>query len=186
MHSSSITIASCAALLVLSSLVGGCAPQQACPPAASVATSSSPSKPTDRHVYRFDFVLSATDGSAPPSTTTFTLNLQEFDKGEVVVGKNVSLAPPPPPSPGPSGQSFGSPRQDVGMKVAASFRMTPTGDDVLIDVVTEMSTFDPPTTVRKMVMKGNAIASAGKPALVTTLEDDHKKFQLTVTPTKLR
>ena len=72
------------------------------------------------------------------------------------------------------------------MKVAASFRMAATGDDVVLDVVTEMSTFDPPTTVRKMVMKGNAIASAGKPALVTTLEDDHKKFQLTVTPTKLR
>ncbi len=33
---------------------------------------------------------------------------------------------------------------------------------------------------------GDAIAAAGKPALVTTLEDDHKKFQLTVTPTKLR
>lgn len=184
MHSSSITLSSCAALLILSSFVDGCAPQQACPPVASVATSSSQAKPTDRHVYRFDFVLSATDGSAAPSTTTFTLNLQEFDKGEVVVGKNVSLSPPPPP--GPSGQAFGSARQDVGVKVAASFRMAPTGDDVVLDVVTEMSTFDPPTTVRKMVMKGNAIAGAGKAALVTTLEDDHKKFQLTVTPTKLR
>jgi hypothetical protein len=184
MSSPSITLTSCAALVVLASLVEGCAPQQACPPVASVATSSSPAKPTDRHVYRFDFVLSATDGSSAPSTTTFTLNLQEADKGEVVLGKNVALSAPP--SPGASSSPVASARQDVGVKVAASFRMAATGDDVILDVVTEMSTFDPPTTVRKLVMKGDAIAAAGKPALVTTLEDDHKKFQLTVTPTKLR
>jgi hypothetical protein len=187
MSSPSVTLTSCAALLVLSSLVDGCAPREACPPVASVATSSSPAKVTDRHVYRFDFVLSSADGTSPPSSTSFTLNLQEADKGEVVVGKNVALSPPPPPSPsGGPGQGFGSARQDVGVKVAASFRMAPTGDDVILDVVTEMSTFEPPTTVRKMVMKGNAIASAGKPALVTTLDDDHKKLELRVTPTKLR
>jgi hypothetical protein len=181
---SSTSIASCAALLLLSSIVAGCAPQQACPPVASVATMSSPAKTADRHVYRFDFVLSSSDASGTPSTTTFTLNLQEFDKGEVVVGKNVSLSPLPPG--GGSSPPMASARQDVGVKVAASFRMTPTGDDVLLDVVTEMSAFEPPTSIRKMVMKGNAIAAAGKPALVTTLEDDHKKYQLTVTPTKLR
>lgn len=49
-----------------------------------------------------------------------------------------------------------------------------------------MSAFEPPTSVRKMVAKGNALATSGKSALVTTLEDDHKKYQLTVTPTKLR
>jgi hypothetical protein len=185
MSSPSITLTSCAALVVLSSLVDGCAPQQACPPVASVATSSSPAKPTDRHVYRFDFVLSSADGTSPASSTSFTLNLQEYDKGEVVVGKNVALSPSPSPPGGP-GQGFGSARQDVGVKVAASFRMAPTGDDVILDVVTEMSTFEPPTTVRKMVMKGNAIASAGKSALVTTLDDDHKKLELRVTPTKLR
>ena len=135
-------------------------------------------------------MLAASDGSTPPGGgTTFSLVLQEAEKGEVVVGKNVSLAtssPSTPPS-GAPGPSFGSmARQDVGTKVAASFRMTSTGDDVILDVATELSSFDAPSTVRKMVMKGNAIASPGKPALVTTLDDDHKKLQLTVTPTKLR
>jgi hypothetical protein len=196
----SLSIASSAALLVVSVLSAaavGCAPQQACPP-ATTATQSSPataighgSLPTvDRHVYRFDFVLAANDGSAPGGGgTTFSLVLQEAEKGEVVVGKNVSLASSPPSSPpaGGPGPSFGSmARQDVGTKVAASFRMTSTGDDVILDVATELSTFEPPTSVRKMVMKGNAIATPGKPALVTTLDDDHKKLQLTVTATKLR
>ena len=196
----SLSIASSAAILLVSALsaaVVGCAPQT-CPP-ATTATQASPttsighgSLPTvDRHVYRFDFVLAASDGSTPPSGgTTFSLVLQEADKGEVLVGKNVSLAPSPPssspPSEGGSRPSFGSPRQDVGTKVAASFRMTSTGDDVILDVATELSTLDPPGTVRKMVMKGSALASPGKSAFVTTLDDDHKKLQLTVTATKLR
>lgn len=195
----SLSIASGAALLLLSAAGAGCAPGQACPP-ATTATQSSPSTavgatklpPVDRHVYRFDFVLTSTDGSsAPPGGgTTFSLVLQEADKGEVVLGKNVALSPSPSPSPSPPGGGAATPpwsaRQDVGMKVAASYRMTGAGDDVVLDVVTEMSTFEPPSSVRKMVMKGNAIAAPGKPALVTTLDDDHKKFQLTVTPTKLR
>jgi hypothetical protein len=37
-----------------------------------------------------------------------------------------------------------------------------------------------------MVAKGNAVASLGKPAVVTTLEDGGKRYQLSVTPTKLR
>lgn len=80
--------------------------------------------------------------------------------------------------------SIASARQDVGIKVAASFRMA--GDDVDLEVSAEMSAFDPPTTIRKLVAKGNSLASAGKSALVTTIEDDHRKYQLTVTPTKLR
>lgn len=56
----------------------------------------------------------------------------------------------------------------------------------LLDVSVEMSTFDPPTTIRKVVAKGNALASVGKPAQVLSLDDEHKRYQLTVTPTKLR
>ena len=99
----------------------------------------------------------------------------------MVVGKNVALSAPA----APGAPSVGaSPRQDVGTKVKAQFRTT--GDDVLLDVTVEMSTFDPPTTVRKMVAKGSALASVGKPALVTSLDDANKRYQLTVTPTKLR
>ena len=170
-----------AALLVLSSGAFGCVVPQACPQAVSVATPPPMPSAAERHVYRFDFVLTATDASGAPSTTAFTLNLQEADRGEVVIGKNVALsAPPVAGSP-----SVASPRQDVGIKVAASFRMA--GDDVLLDVITEMSAFDPATlSIRKLVARGNSLASAGKSTLVATIDEEHRKVQLTVTPTKLR
>jgi len=172
-------------------LLVGCAPhQQTPPPAASaptLATRSGGPTRDDRPVYRFDFVVTAVDGSNAPASTSFTLNLQERDKGEMVVGKNVPLSAPPPPPPSGSGtpaHSTGSARQDVGLKVAAGFWMV--GDDLMLDVAIEMSAFEPPSTIRKVVAKGNALATPGKPSLVTTLEDDHKRYQLTVTPTKLR
>ncbi len=160
--------------------VGLHAQQQAPPPVASASTTAAAPHPrSERHVYRLDFVLTTSEGTGAPSSTSFTLNLQELEKGEVVVGKNVVISPPSPgPNPG------AGPRQDVGTKVVATFQTL--GDDVILDVSVEMSTFDPPSTVRKMVTKGNALASAGKPSLVTSLEDEHKRYQLTVTPTKLR
>lgn len=170
-----------AAFLVLSSAACGCVVPQACPQAVSVATPAPSPSPAERHVYRFDFVLTATDVSGAPATTAFTLNLQEADRGEVVIGKNVALSAPP----AAGSSSVASARQDVGIKVAASFRMT--GDDLVLDVITEMSAFDPSTlSIRKLVAKGNSLASAGKSALVATIEEDHRKYQLTVTPTKLR
>jgi hypothetical protein len=173
----------------------GCMPpQQAPPPAASsIATASVPAATTstsaatpprataERPIYRFDFVLAASDAATPASTTSFTLTLQEFEKGEMIVGKNVPLSTPAPTA---TGTQAASPRQDVGMKVVATFRTS--GDDVLLDVNTEMSAFEPPSSIRKVVSRGNALASPGKPALVTTLESDSKRYQLTVTPTKVR
>jgi hypothetical protein len=175
-----------AALLLVSSAAFGCVVPQACPPAATAAAAApspaapSPS-PAERHVYRFDFVLTGTDAGGAPSTTAFTLNLQEAERGEVVIGKNVALSAPP----APGSPSVASPRQDVGIKVAASFRMA--GDDVVLDVITEMSAFDPSTlSIRKLVARGNSLASAGKSALVATIDEEHRKVQLNVTPTKLR
>ena len=198
---STSSIAAFTVSLVLSA-AAGCMPQQQAPPAAASASlappaSASPSPPMvaassprlsgDRHVYRFDFVLTTIEGNGSPSNTSFTLNLQDGERGEMVVGKNVALYTAPPAA-GPTaaaGPAFvGSPRQDVGMKVLAVFRTQ--GDDVLLDVNVELSTFDPPSTIRKVVARGNALASPGKPAIVTTLDDDHKRYQLTVTPTKLR
>jgi hypothetical protein len=178
------------ALLVLSSAAFGCTPKQQAPPAvaspASVtappsAASASHASFEQRHVYRFDFVLTANDGASPASSTSFTLNLQEGEKGEMIVGKNVPLSRATPTSSGPPSAS---PRQDVGMKVVAMFRTA--GDDVILDMNTEMSASEPPSSIRKLASKGNALASPGKPALVTTLESDNTRYQLTVTPTKLR
>ena len=133
-------------------------------------------------MYRFDFGLTASDGTGgAPTTSSFTLNLQEGDKGEVHVGKNVLLSAPSPPS---GTASPGGPRQDVGLKVAAGFRAV--GDEPLLDVSLELSTFDPPSTIRKVVAKSDALAFAGKPVLVTSLEEDHKRYQLTVTATRVR
>jgi hypothetical protein len=160
----------------------GCAPApQTCPPSTSAGTAQRLQGAGERHIYRFDFVLTGTDGTNPPSSTSFTMVIQEGEKGEVVVGKNVALVPAAPPG---SASAPASPRQDVGTKVAAFYRTS--GDDVVLEVSTEMSAFEPPTSIRKMVSKGNAIASPGKSSLVTSLVAEHKHVQLTVTPTKLR
>jgi len=35
-------------------------------------------------------------------------------------------------------------------------------------------------------MRGAVLATPGKPAVVSVLDDDHRRYQLTVTSTKLR
>jgi hypothetical protein len=168
---------------VLALAAAGCAPQQTCP---AVTTAASPHPPPhDRAVYRFDFGLTTNDGTgAPPTTSSFTLNLQEHDKGEVHVGKNVALSSAPPAAASGTTGGAGGPRQDVGLKVAAEFHIV--GDEPLLATSLEMSAFDPPSTIRKVVARGDALAVSGKPVLVTSLEEDHKRYQLTVTATKVR
>jgi hypothetical protein len=183
--SSSSRAAWITSFFVVSLAAVGCAPAQACP---AVTTAAAPRASVhDRSVYRFDFVLGTSDGSgAAPTTSSFTLSMQEGDKGEVHVGKNVALSQPsvaPSGAPAPSVGST-SARQDVGLKVAAQFRTV--GEEPLLDVSLEMSTFDPPSTIRKVVAKSDALAFSGKPVVVTSLEEDHKRYQLTVTATKVR
>ena len=65
------------------------------------------------------------------------------------------------------------------------------GDNLLIDVSTELSSVDTglPNTassIRKMVTHGSALALAGKPAVVSTLDDDRHRYQLMVTATQLQ
>ncbi len=174
-----------ASLLAPCSFAFGCAPASAAGQVAPVTrahptmSTAASTPPRDvggtRPVYRFDFVLTSSDGTSPATSTAFTLNLQEFDRGEMMVGKNVPLTLVPP--------STSPPRQDVGLKVAVQWRAA--GDDVLLDVSTEMSALEPPSSIRKVVAKGGALASAGKSTVVTTMDSDNKKYQLTVTPTKV-
>lgn len=179
-HTPWITFFFAAVLSSLSSIAIGCAPREACP---AVTTAAAPRPRAHEHlVYRFDFAVTSTDSTGgAPTTSLFTLNMLEGDKGEVHVGKNVALSPSPPPAGGPSA---GGPRQDVGLKVAAHFRVI--GEDPLLDVSLEMSAFEPPSTIRKIVAKSDTLAFAGKPVLVTSLEEDHKRYQLTVTATRVR
>ncbi len=127
------------------------------------------------HVYKLDFLLTSKEGATAQPPASFTLVLLEGNHGEVHVGKNVPLQTT---GPGPS------PRQDVGLKVKAQYRSV--GDDVLLEITTEMSAQEGGGAIRKVSAQGNALASPGKPSLVVALDDDKKHYELTVTPTKLR
>ena len=137
------------------------------------ATSGQP-QPTERHVYQLDFVLTAHDDkTGVPSNTRFTVSLQEFEKGEVHVSENVKLTP--------TGQN----RSDVGARVGAAFHSV-VGDDLLLDVSLEVSAIQPSSNVQKVQIRTNALVRPGKTGLVTTLQDESRHYELTVTPTKLR
>ncbi len=154
------------------------------PPAAVVHTTANVdhgNRYEERHVYRLDFVLTATDGTAP-QTTSFSITLGEHDKGDIHLGKNVMLSQTQATATTPA---LGGPRQDVGVKVVASVGSL-FGEDLMLDVSTEVSAFDPPTTIRKISAIGKALATPGKSTVVAMLEEDKKRYQLSVTPTKLR
>jgi hypothetical protein len=138
----------------------------------------------NRSVYRLDFVLASTGEGA--QTTSFTMNLQENENGMVMIGKNVTLNPPSTAAPGsaPTPQPASTARQDVGIRIKADYRQA--GEDLLLDVDAELSAVEAPSSIRKVVTRSKAFAAAGKPSLIATLDDDHKHYQLTVTPTKLR
>ncbi len=165
----------------------GCAPQQvatprltAAPPTLGSSVLASLPARGERHVFRFDFVLSETDGHAVPATTSFTLNLEEGAKGEIVSGRNVAIAPTGPrPLP-----RISSPRQDVGARIGATFRTL--GDDALLDVNMALNAVESSSSIRNFVSNGYALAPLGKPTLVTTLENDGTRYELTVVATKLR
>lgn len=177
------------AVLAVSSM--GCLAQQSPPPIASATSTSAPlpAPPPPaahpkadevRHVYRFDLVLTPRDATMP-TPSTFAITVEEGRSGEVMVGKNVALVSAPISATAPP---HAAPRQDVGFKVVLHYRTS--GDDLLLDVRTEMSAHEPPSTIRKVTTTGNALASAGKPTLIVALDEDKKHYDLTVTPTKLR
>jgi len=150
-------------------LAAACARPEAPPP--RTASHDRPPRP----VYRLDFVLAARDAAGPPRNTAFTLNLEEGDQGEVLVGRNVPLV---------ATTTMVSPRQDVGLRVRAHYWVH--DDDLLLAVDSEMSALEAPAEIRKIVARSDALAPVGKSTLVTSLDDDAKHYQLSVTPTRLR
>ena len=149
-------------------LAAACAQPEVAPP--RTASHERPERP----IYRLDFVLAARDAAGPTRNTAFSLQLEEGDRGEVLVGRNVPLQATP---------TTVAPRQDVGLRVQATCFAR--ADDVFLDVNTEMSAFEAPD-IRKIVARGNALAAIGKSTIVTSLDDDAKHYQLSVTPTRLR
>jgi hypothetical protein len=128
-----------------------------------------------RHVYRLDFVINETDGGKS-SATNCTLIVEEKRMGEIKLGMNVPL-----PSQGGATQ-----RADIGLLLRAN--VVAIGDDLLLDDDIEISGAKDASTFRKVVARGNALISQGKPALVASVEEPstHKRYEVKVTATKLR
>jgi hypothetical protein len=175
------------ATLALAAPLSGCS-TTTCPKAADVPVPAAKVSlpPEIAHVYRLDFVL-APGGS-------YTMEVEENRNGEILVGANVPLQVAPSAASSTPGAvppvAFVSPRQDVGLKLRAQVRAN--GDDVLVHTNLEWSFAEGvgvgPTIIHKMVSAGDAIVALGKPVLFQSIDDpqDKKRYQLTVTATKLR
>jgi hypothetical protein len=168
-----------AALAAAASICAGCASRAPAP----IAVTAQAHAPENRHVYRVDFVVAANDPGKAPTTSAYTLNLEEWDNGEVHLGANVPLGANTSTSP--------APRQDVGLKIKASLHAI--GDDVVMRDAVEMSNTDDttpqtPATIHKIATQGDAVIHAGQRALVASLEDPltHKRYEVSATATRLR
>jgi|HubBroStandDraft_6_1064221.scaffolds.fasta_scaffold1467246_1 hydrogenase maturation factor len=163
-----------ATTLILSAPALGCStmcPAPAATPAPAAAAAHTPRPPG--HVYQLDFALSP--GGA------YTLLLEEDRGGDIRVGANIPLSTTVPMSP----------RQDVGLNLHCNFATI--GDDLVVHTGLEMSFVDEqqttaPAAIHKISSNGDALVSPGKPTLISSIEDpmSHKRYQLTVTATKLR
>ncbi len=166
------------AALAAASISIGCVSAQPPRPAAPQAHA-----PQERHVYRVDFVVAANEPGKAPTTSAYTLNLEEWDNGELHLGANVPL--------GANTSNAPAPRQDVGLKIKASLHAI--GDDIVLRDIVEMSNTDDttpqtPATIHKISTQGDAVMRAGQSALVASLEDPitHKRYQVSATATRLR
>jgi hypothetical protein len=132
----------------------------------------------DAHrVYRLDFSVAENEPGKAATATAYTLNLGEHSTGEIKMATNIALAGPT------RGATM---RADVGLVLRASYSVV--GDDLLVDNDVEISAPRDAQTFRKMSAKGNALVVPGQPALLASVEDPvgHKRYQVTLTATKLR
>ncbi|HEY2370826.1 MAG TPA: hypothetical protein VGH87_30745 [Polyangiaceae bacterium] len=159
-------------LFIASLVLGGCASvvpvQKTSAPPPPVAKA-----PEDRHVYRVDFVVVANEPGKPAQSSAYTLNLEDYDNGELHLGSNVQLTP----------QS----RQDLGLKIKASLRPM-TNDDLLLHDAVELSAVEEAQTIHKITTSGDALLHGGQQTLVASLEDplSHKRYQVSASATRLR
>jgi hypothetical protein len=150
------------ATLSLSALPLGCA--ASAPPPPKLAR--------EGRVYRLDFTLAATEPGKPPTSSAYSMNVEERSHGELRVGSNTAVAP-------------GGPRQDVGLVLRAGARAS--GDALLLETTTELSQSEEQGAVRKLAMRGDVLVAPGATAPVASLEDPttHRRWALTVTATRL-
>ena len=152
--------------------LAGCA--SAVPVQKTVAAAVRPltRDPEQRHVYRVDFVVVANEPGKPAQSSAYTLNLEDYDNGEIHLGSNVQINP----------QS----RQDVGLKITTSIQ--PRGDDLLLREAVELSGVEETQTIHKIKTSGDALLRGGQQTLVASLEDplSHKRYQVSASATRLR
>jgi hypothetical protein len=155
-------------LFIASFALAGCA--SAAPVQKPTASISRPQE--ERHVYRLDFLVVANEPGKPAQSSAYTMNLEDYDNGEIHLGSNVQLTP--------------QARQDVGLKIKAS--VASRGDDVLLHDAVELSGIDEPQTIHKLTTSGDAYLHAGQQTLVASLEDplSHKRYQVSAQATRLR
>ena len=161
-----------AALAAASCLSIGCMASHPTPPPAQASH-----PPDDRHVYRVDFVVASADPGKPETSSSYTLNIEEQNRGEILVGANVPLTP--------QGQT----RQDVGLKIKVWVK--PVGHDLVLADNVEMSSVDEgapaPVPIHKMTTEGEAVLRDGQPGLVASLEDPlHRRYRITASATLIR
>jgi len=182
------SILTLATLLTLSVTTLGCATVAtpagvATAPPPSVNHATPPRALTGaRHVHRLDFVVSTTDPSKPAVSSSYTVNLEEGEHGEVRVGSNVALS-----SVGSSVGPVSQARVDVGLSLRFGYTMV--GDDLLLHDNLEMSSADDLPSIRKIAAAGEAVIAPGSAAVVVTSVEEplsHKRYQVTVAATKLR
>ena len=161
------------AALVAASAFIGCSSSHPLPPQSAKAPT-----PEEKHVYRIDFTVTANDPGKPAQSSAYTLNLEDYENGELHLGSNVQLS------------SQG--RQDVGLKIKTSVRPM-TGDDLLLRDWVEMSGIDDASstagvTIHKISTEGDALVRSGVNVLVASLEDplSHKRYEVNTKVTRLR
>jgi hypothetical protein len=125
----------------------------------------------DKAVYRLDFELTTTE-AGKITKTTFSLTLPEERHGEAMIGDNIALA-----------TGSATARQNVGLRVDADYSVR--GADILLDVEAELTTRDGSSTLHRLATKSAALASAGKSAVIVSIDRDKVHTELTVTPTRL-
>jgi hypothetical protein len=143
---------------------------------ASSSAHGSGFAPKNEHLYRMDYVVSAKDSAGAATSSAYTMFVEERRTGDLRVGANVPLAA------GPSAA-----RTDIGLKIRNQTAQL-ADEAMAIQTDVEMSWAEEGNGIHKLAASSDALVLPGQPTLVASLDDPstHKRYQVSVTATKLR
>jgi hypothetical protein len=151
-------------------------PALGCVHASSSARGSSPPVAKNEHLYRMDYVVSAKESAGTATSSAYTMFVEEHHTGDLRVGANVPITSGPAPV-----------RTDIGLKIRNQTAQL--GDDAMaVQTDVEMSWTEEGNGIHKLAASSDALVLPGQPTLVASLDDPstHKRYQVSVTATKLR